>query len=141
MLADDPPDTDVVKTWFARALAAGERALPPLTRAGLASRCGVSRQAVDGWARTGRITKKNLTIAAQYFGHGPDFLNQGIKLAQAVPDYRDGLQPWPFKSVTSEQAAQLTPEQLAYIEGMIVGFLGTASGSSAPKRKRAAAGT
>lgn len=67
-------DAAVVRAWLEAALRDGD----PLgkTRAGLASACGVSSQAVTGWQKTGRITKTNLEKAVAYFGHGPRFASE-----------------------------------------------------------------
>lgn len=70
----DKPDTDVVRDWLKLALA-GDDAKG--RRAALAHHCGVRPQAVSGWLRTGRITKKNLELAAAFFGHGPSFTKAG----------------------------------------------------------------
>lgn len=79
----DKPDTDVVREWLAKALDAS--APGGTSRADLARHCKVSPQAVNGWLRTGRISKSNLEHASAFFGHGPSFTRPGTPARQQAP--------------------------------------------------------
>lgn len=84
MLDKSESDTEVVRTWLANALGAKDA---KGRRAALAKRCGVSSQAVSGWLKTGRITKKNLELATAFFGHGPTFTTTGTVARDAAARY------------------------------------------------------
>lgn len=52
--------------WRARKLRnAMQNSVPPLKQADLARKCGVSKQVVHGWLKTGRIDKKYLPAIAE----------------------------------------------------------------------------
>lgn len=77
----DIHDTEVVRDWLTLALAAAEKG--GKSKADLARHCKVSPQAVNGWLRTGRITKHNLELAAGFFGHSPSFVHIGSQVREA----------------------------------------------------------
>lgn len=106
----DESDTDKVKVWLLDALKAGARS--GKTAAGLAAHCGTTPQAVNGWKRTGRITKSNLAKAAQYLGHGPSFL--GPRLVAHDDPARSN--PWPFERVAQADWNNLTERQKGVVE-------------------------
>lgn len=95
----DNKDTDVVRRWLETALAAGAKR--GLTKSGLAEHCGVKPQAITGWLKTGRITKTNLTLAAQYLGTSPRFVDG----AHQVEQVRGAI--WPFESLASSDYFRL----------------------------------
>ena len=109
-------DTDIVKAWLEEAFEAGAgRGLTPLK---LAEKCGVTPQAVNGWRKTGRITKKNLSLAAAYFGHGPSFDgNRGA--ITALQSYHGPGAGWPFTKVSAEELAALKPRQIQRLDNML----------------------
>lgn len=84
------PDTEVVRDWLTRALDAAAKG--GASRADLARHCKVTPQAVTGWLRTGRISKRNLERATGFFGHGPSFTHSGIL---AIDQKRGELPPPP----------------------------------------------
>lgn len=86
-------DTEVVRRWLETALEAGAKR--GLTKGGLAAHCGVTVQAVTGWGKTGRITKRNLTLASQYLGNSPSFVSNAISAAE--PPAR----AWPFATLSA----------------------------------------
>lgn len=106
----DVPDTEIVRTWLRRAFATDDIAR---TRAALAKLCGVEPQAVSGWLRTGRITKKNLEIATGFFGHGPSFTRPGTHAQQPVY----GASSWPFSRIDIALVNKLAPDDLLRLEG------------------------
>lgn len=86
----DIADTEVVRDWLIRAL--DQAAKAGKKRADLARHCKVSPQAVNGWVRTGRISKHNLERAAAFFGSGPSFTQPGNLVAK---DHKRGSIPPP----------------------------------------------
>lgn len=86
----DSEDTEVVRAWLKRALDAA--ALAGKSKADLARHCNVTPQAVNGWLRTGRITKSNLERATGFFGHGPSFIDAGVPAREYR---RGGIPPAP----------------------------------------------
>lgn len=131
MLSGDPPDdhrdTDIVKRWLAGALLAGSK--KGLTRLGLAQRCGVSRQAVQGWLSTGRITKRHLTTAAAYLGSSPTFPLDEVKAPAVQQLPAPGLveEPpgrwdvgWPFQHIDANAVRRLDPTTLLRLETVIL---------------------
>jgi hypothetical protein len=109
----DDSDTDIVKRWLAKAL--GDSKSGKGKRAELAERCGVRPQAVSGWLKTGRITKKNLETATTYFGHGPSFTKTVHHVAERRGRYLP--EPWPFKTLDEAMVRNLRPDELARVEG------------------------
>lgn len=108
----DRPDSEVVRLWLKQALdtkdSAGKRAV-------LAQLCGVKPQAVSGWLRTGRITKKNLEIAADFFGHGPSFVRSGGRVRELPsPAYAAA---WPFARLDLALVGKLARDDLLRLEG------------------------
>jgi hypothetical protein len=97
MLSMNKKDTEVVSAWLDKALADGAKR--GLSKTGLATTCGVTPQAVDGWLRTGRIRKGNLEQAVAYFGHGPSFTGAPLNARQDRPE----PVVWPFRLVSSAE--------------------------------------
>lgn len=131
-------DTSVVRAWLVDALAAG--APQGKTRAGLAGHCGVRRQAVSAWLKTGRITKTNLTKASQYFGHSPRFGATPTAPSAREPDpsaYAPAvtLPRWPFRRVTLARLLALGPQTVANIDAALEGIVSAAEASAAAPRK------
>lgn len=112
-------DTEKVRAWLARALDAGKPRGLSLT--GLAEHCGVSRQAVNGWLKTGRITKTNLAKASAYLGSAPSFVGSGVIVADEVRASRATV--WPFKHITPQRWRRLGDVQRARIEAYARGVL------------------
>lgn len=105
-------DTETVRAWLANAFAEGAK--HGMTPAGLASLCGVTAQAVNGWKKTGRITKKNLEMATRYFGHGPSFLSSAVVARENAAG-----SAWPFRTVRLNEISSLKPQQLQRLEKLI----------------------
>lgn len=108
----DIPDTEIVRAWLTTAME--HVAKSGKTPADLARHCKVTPQAVNGWLRTGRITKKNLELAAQFFGAGPSFTRQAHLAREPQAIYG-----WPFKGIAAEEIAALQPKLLARLEKMM----------------------
>lgn len=125
-------DTEIVKTWLRGALDAGAKR--GLSAKELAERCTVTVQAVNGWLSTGRITKKNLEVAARYFGHGPSFI-EPTKVRESAPD------PWPFRKITPGEIRGLKPKQMLRLEKLMRDrldeWLEDANGGDAGKKRSA----
>lgn len=85
MLYKTDSDTEVVRAWLTTALSGNDA---KGRRAALAVHCRVSSQAVSGWLRTGRITKKNLELATAFFGHGPSFTSKAVAARTSGGEYR-----------------------------------------------------
>ncbi len=115
----DKSDTDTVRDWLLVALTVAET--QGRTASDLAAWCGVSPQAVNGWKKTGRITKGNLERATLFFGSGPSFTPGGSSYAvrEAVassPAQRSG---WPFPDIDRARFAALSPHQKIEIQGLV----------------------
>lgn len=96
--------------------ALGDAATSKGRRAELARRCGVKPQAVNGWLKTGRITKKNLEVAADFLGHGPKFTPTAHRVRDTHPvGYT--ARPWPFQFIDYDLVAQLRPDEKTLLEG------------------------
>lgn len=108
----DDKDSATVRTWLEQALlAAGKRGL---TKADLARHCGVTAQAVDGWLRTGRITKSNLARASMFFGHSPSFTGNAVLVREAAVG-----SAWPFRKVSQSEIEALSVQRLARLDTMV----------------------
>lgn len=132
------PDTAVVKDWLASALLPGNAR--GVTRTGLAQHCEVSRQAVNGWITTGRISKAHLSRAVSYVGSAPDFLAAPAKptplfAAQPEARYRTG---WPFPQIDPAAVAALDAATLGRLENIIL-TAAELAGVQLVKNKRGAA--
>ncbi len=108
----DKSDTDIVRDWLLVALAGAET--QGKNSSDLAAWCGVSPQAVNGWKRTGRITKGNLERAASFFGSGPSFTRGGAYAAR-----ESATSGWPFPDLDRARFDALTPNQKIEIQGVV----------------------
>lgn len=136
-------DAEVVRAWLREAIDAYAKRSPAdsaprrrtKTATALATHCGVSPQAVNGWLKTGRITKSNLTRAVEFFGHGPDFVQPARRLAHtySVADR------WPFTRITFERFSRLLPPQRDRIEAYAEGVLSEFEASTHGRNKGPAA--
>lgn len=108
----DKSDTDTVRDWLLLALTVAEQ--QGKTASDLAAWCNVSPQAVNGWKRTGRITKGHLERAALFFGSGPSFTHGAGALVarEAVPE-------WPFPDIERARFERLSPNQRIEIQGLV----------------------
>lgn len=111
MLTVPDPDTDVVKRWLATALKGADAG----RKAKLASYCNVKPQAVSGWLRTGRITKKNLELAQQFLGSSPSFTSSATRAREPQPGQQQVR--WPFKFIDFDLVDQLKPDEKVLVEG------------------------
>lgn len=84
MLEKQTSDTEIVRAWLADALTGADATG---RRAELARLCDVRPQAVSGWLKTGRITKKNLELATAFFGHGPSFTTKALTAREQAARY------------------------------------------------------
>lgn len=110
-------DTETIKRWLEQALQAS-RAAGRDDRLPLAEHCGVTPQAVDGWRRTGRITKSNLVRAQQFFGHGPRFDDSAASVGQAR-EHAPAAPRWPFRLVGHAEITALPPRRLRRLDAML----------------------
>lgn len=106
----DLTDAQVIKDWLGSCLSRTPGDGKP-TPSQLAKHCGVTAQAVNGWVRTGRITKSNVEKAAQFLGRGPDFLRPGSLTAR-----ESGSPAWPLPSVTPSRFNKLPAAERAQID-------------------------
>jgi hypothetical protein len=107
----DRTDTDTVRAWLTTAL--DEAAKRGITPADLARHCSVTAQAVNGWKKTGRITKKNLEKASKFFGHAPSFESSAIAANEPAPN-------WSFSRVSRAQFESLPVTEKEKIESHIL---------------------
>jgi hypothetical protein len=115
-------DTETVRQWLVEALELGRKT--GKDAASLAIKCGVTAQAVSGWKRTGRITKRNLEIAIAYFGHGPSFIGEIRQATQSVNEPPALYGTVPALSVaTRQRVEELSPEHRAGLEAVVTAYL------------------
>lgn len=104
-----------------------------LSQVEIAKRCSVSKQAVQGWKKTGRIAKQHMLVLAEMSGLPLDWWLDSSQLTytatqdapapapvvkQVPPPY--GNPPWPFRSITPAQYGALSEHQRSMIEGFIL---------------------
>jgi hypothetical protein len=71
-------------------------AVPGVDVGAIAKECGITRQAIDGWKKTGRVSKKHLPVLARHTAQSVDFFlgtaemtAQEAEEVQLVLSYRD----------------------------------------------------
>lgn len=87
-MLDSSPDTEAVRQWLIPALT--RAAARGITHAELARACDVRPQAVTGWVKTGRISKRNLDIVRRLLGGGPEFV-QAVAAHEPPATYATSL--------------------------------------------------
>jgi transcriptional regulator with XRE-family HTH domain len=80
-MLNDETDRNNIAARLKSAIAAAK--IPKTT---LATKCGVSDQAVTGWTKTGRISKKNLPAIASALGVTTDWLLTGKESPSTLPN-------------------------------------------------------
>lgn len=108
----DISDTEIVRRWLAAAFVTTAKS--NLYPADLARHCKVTPQAVNGWIKTGRITKKNLALATKFFGHGPSFTASATGVVEKPSPYG-----WPFKLVDLAEVETLSSTHLQRLDRLI----------------------
>src|SRR6218665_2030993 len=109
----DKKDAEIVREWLTAAIEANA-AQSKAPKADLARFCEVSPQVVNGWIKTGRISKGNLTRAVEYFGHAPQFANSPAAQAQEDP-----YGSWPFSRVSLCRGLALPLEGRSDVEDQL----------------------
>lgn len=126
-------DAEAIRAWLPAALQSAEPR--GVTKASLAAACGVTVQAVDGWLRTGRITKSNLKKAEALLGSEPNFMSGTPVAAERTAEYNVS---WPFKLVSRVELAALPKRRLDRLDQMLRDRLNEwAEDDAASKRKAA----
>lgn len=77
-----------------------DEAEPPVSGSDLAAACRVSPQAVSGWRRTGRFSKRHLPTISRLTGKPVEFFvteNVHVRASQGIP-----TRPWIFEKVVDE---------------------------------------
>ncbi len=113
----------------------------------MAEACGVTKQAVLGWKKTGRIDKKHLPALAHLTKFPLTWwleLEEDSEPAAAISlatqlSVRErpapyGQPAWPFESISARDYAQLSVAQQYMVEGFVKAMLAEAQ---ANKRKAA----
>lgn len=71
--------------------------------------CQVSKQAINGWKRTGRIAKQHLPVLADLAGVTVEWLlSAEPPQTEAVISMRAGRPRWPFKTIPWDRYASLS---------------------------------
>lgn len=107
-----------------------------MSQAVFAERCKVSKQAVQGWLKTGRVDKKHLQTFVAVLGYPLEWwLDADASAAIPAPapspshvarepvPIQYGSTAWPFDSVSPTEYATLTERQKGMVEGYIKGLL------------------
>ncbi len=91
-----------------------------IVAAALARACGVSKQAITGWRRTGRIAKPHLQVIAEMANVSLEWLLDGNPPAsETVTQFRPPRPTWPFKSVSWERYFALSADDKADLDRRI----------------------
>lgn len=102
------------------------RSVREWTQLELARHAGVSQSTIGNIESGARQSPRELLAIAAAVGVSPEWLKTGKGL-QAPQSGAEGsnasLPPWPFKSVTATELAQLPPAQLEHIERIVGTFL------------------
>lgn len=114
----------------------------------VATECGVTKQAVQGWLRTGRIDKKHLPKLSELTGKPLAWWLSGQEVnADSAPHTPAGaqeelapyrVQQWPFRSITAAEYYSLSEYQRGMIEGHIKAQIKDASQVKSHANKNAA---
>ncbi len=99
-----------------------------LTQTALAERCGVSKQAVQGWLKTGRIDKGRLAKLVDATGKPLTWWLDAEPTHQATNIVSDSLSDykasrWPFTTISQHDYKRLNERQMGMVEGYIKGLL------------------
>lgn len=111
-------DSAVVSRWLRDAMARRKS-----TMAALAEACGVRPQAVYGWLKTGRITKRNLATAAAFLQVPPPFAEPERPAAQfsvVSAEEPEAAYGWPFPMLDQAAVLRCTRADLNRLEGALI---------------------
>jgi hypothetical protein len=94
--------------------------------------CRVTKQAINGWKRTGRIAKQHLPVIADLAGVDVQWLlNPEAPRQDAVISMRAGRPRWPFKLVSWERYSALSEADRsdldARLDRIVAGYEATES--------------
>ena len=99
-----------------------------LTQTALAERCGVTKQAVQGWLKTGRIDKGRLNSLATVTGKPLEWWLDAEPhdstvhhISSEKSEYK--VNQWPFTTIAPKDYQRLTERQMGMVEGYIKGLL------------------
>jgi hypothetical protein len=92
---------------------------------------------VDGWVRTGRITKRNLELAAKFLGAMPAFAGATVVAKEEAAAY--SVSSWPFKLVTRAEITALTRKRVDRLDRLMRERLDEWAEDDTAAKRRAAA--
>ena len=124
-----------MKAWLEQALGTLEQR--PARKKALAEHCGVKVQAVDGWLRTGRITKRNLELTAKFLGSVPAFASAAVLAKEEAQAY--SVPSWPFKLVTPAEITTLGAKRVDRLDRLMRDRLDEWAEDDTAAKRRAAA--
>lgn len=119
-----------------------------LSQVAFAELCGVSKQAVQSWVKTGRVDKKHLPKFVEVLAYPLEWWLgaevSGTQHTQPTPpliaretDERAySLSQWPFISITQSEYARLSERQMGSVEGYVRALLN----ESAPAKRNGTTG-
>jgi transcriptional regulator with XRE-family HTH domain len=109
-----------------------------MSQTAFAEKCGVSKQAVQGWVKTGRIDKGHIAKFVDILDKPLEWwLDVDAAPAQSSIGVRETsrteykLNRWPFLSVSQREYERLDERQMGMVEGYIKGLL-----AESPRNKR-----
>ena len=116
-----------------------------MSQAVFAERCKVSKQAVQGWLKTGRVDKKHLQTFVSVLGYplewwlgastddaaAPPTSSPAHVAREPAPIQYSTTTTWPFASINGAEYGRLSERQKGMVEGYIKGLL-----DEAPPAKR-----
>lgn len=114
-----------------------------LSQKEFAERCGASKQAVQGWIKTGRVDKKHLPKFVEVLKYPLEWWLDGTiaapstkksQITEPEPAY---TLHWPFSNISRAEYETLNDHQKGMVEGFIKGLLKPA----APAKSNGTTGT
>lgn len=102
-----------------------------LSQVAIAEKCAVSKQAVSGWLKTGRIDKQHLLKVAGITSRAMSwFVEEVEQYAYVQGGHKvtdEGKNPtpscWPFVSISATEYGCLSERQKGLVEGYVKGLL------------------
>ena len=121
-----------------------------MSQVAFAEKCGVSKQAVQSWVKTGRVDKKHLPKFVEVLGYplewwlDPDATTNDSHRSPPPPAHHVkeqeptpySLSSWPFISISPSEYACLTERQMGSVEGYVRALLN----ESAPAKRNGTTG-
>lgn len=132
--SDNPPMSAPASALAAKLRYALEKS--GVSQQSIASECGITKQAITGWKRTGRVAKPHLIVLARLTGFPLEWWLDGKDpAAPNVARLAPQRPTWPFRSVAWEQYQALDRDDKADLDRRIGRIVASYDGGRSPPRK------